>query len=251
MLVATLLAAALPLGAGCQARSADARGGQAELTVFAAASLTEVLTTLGKRFERRRPGVDVTFSFQSSAALAQQIVHGAPADVYAAASPQSMAVATWAGMVAGEPQVFARNRLQIAAPAGNPGRVRGLADLARPELKIALCAAQAPCGAASRAALRAAGIRAEPDTYGNDVKAVLAKVTLGEVDAALVYRTDVRAAGDAVVGIDFPAAAKAANDYPVAVLREAPQRDAARAFAAYLGSAEARGVLAEAGFALP
>ena len=243
-LVAGLLAVA-----GC-ASSGDASGGPRELTVFAAASLTEVFGKLGPTFEQRH-GVEVRFSVGSSAALAQQIAQGAPADVYAAADRRTMARVTKTGLAAGKPRVFARNRLQIAVPAGNPGRVRGIADFAREELTIALCARQAPCGATSATALRAAGVTARPDTYAKDVKAVLSKVTLGEVDAALVYRTDVRAAGDAVTGIDFPAAAKAVNDYPVAVLDDASHPTLARQFVAYLRSAAGRQALAGAGFALP
>ena len=135
--------------------------------------------------------------------------------------------------------VFVRNRLEIAVPAGNPGGVTGLADFANPDLTIALCAEEVPCGAAAIKAFAAAGITPAPDTLEQDVKATLTKVELGEVDAALVYRTDVIVAGDAVEGIEFPEAGEAINDYPIVALKDSANIDAARAFVAY--------VLSEAG----
>ncbi|MGH3713932.1 MAG: molybdate ABC transporter substrate-binding protein [Micromonosporaceae bacterium] len=248
---------------GCGNPSAGTPGAPTELTVFAAASLTDVFTELGEQYEERHRDVSVTFSFGSSATLAQQLVRGAPADVYAAASPAPMRTVTDAGLADAGPPVFARNRLQIAVPAGNPGGVRTLADLARPELTVALCAVRVPCGAASATVLRAAGLKVTPDTYEKDVKAALTKVMLGEVDAALVYRTDVLAAGGAgaggavsragatVEGIDVPEAARAVNDYPITVLADAPHPGPAGDFVAYVRSPAGRTALAEAGFELP
>ncbi len=222
-----------------------------EVVVLAAASLTDVFERLGEDFEAAHDGVTVTFGFGASSALAQQIVSGAPADVFAAASPATMAQVVEAGGVDGRPVVLVRNRLQIAVPAGNPGGVTGLADLADERRTIALCAEQVPCGAAAARAFAAAGITPAPDTLEGDVRAVLTKVELGEVDAGLVYRTDVLAAGEAVVGIDFPEAERTVNDYPVAALSSAPNPEAARAFTAYVLSDDARQVLRDAGFALP
>lgn len=220
------------------------------INVFAAASLTGAFGRLGKDFQAANPGVTVTFNFGASSALAQQVVAGAPADVFAAASPATMKTVTNAGDATG-PQVFVRNRLEIAVPADNPGEVTGLTDLARPELKIALCATEVPCGAAAARVFAATGIKAAPDTLEQDVKAALSKVQLGEVDAALVYRTDVLAAGDEVKGIAFPEADSAVNDYPVATLATAPHPAAARAFVAYVLSGEGQKVLADAGFDSP
>lgn len=220
------------------------------VTVFAAASLTEAFTQLGSQFEAAHPGTTVTFSFAGSSALAQQILAGAPADVFAAASPSTMQLVVDAGD-ATAPQVFARNQLEIAVPAGNPGRVTGLADFATPSLTIALCAPQVPCGAAAAKAFAAVGVTPAPDTLEPDVKAALAKVSLGEVDAALVYRTDVRAAGDRVTGIPFSGAAQASNAYPVATLAQAPHPQAAAAFAAFVLSPQAQRVLASVGFDRP
>ena len=220
------------------------------VTVFAAASLTGSFTQLGKDFQKVNPGATVTFNFGASSALAQQIVAGAPADVFAAASPATMKTVTDAGDAVA-PQVFVKNRLQIAVPPDNPGKVTGLADFAKAPLKIALCAAEVPCGAAATKVFTATGIKAAPDTLEQDVKAALSKVQLGEVDAALVYRTDVLAAGDRVKGIAFPEADQAVNDYPIAALADAPNAAAAKAFLAYVLSIEGQQVLAAAGFDSP
>ncbi len=231
----------------------DAFGGtggelSGNVVVFAAASLTGSFTRIGQEFEAANDGTRVTFNFASSSALAQQITSGAPADVFAAASPATMAQVTRAGTAAGEPTVFVRNRLQIAVPAGNPGEVSGLPDFAKPDLRIALCAQQVPCGAAAVKAFAAADVIPTPDTLEQDVKATLAKVQLGEVDAGLVYRTDVQAAGDSVEGIDFPEAAQAVNDYQIVTLYDAPHPAIAAAFVEFVRSARGRHVLAAAGF---
>ena len=168
--------------------------------------------------------------------------------VFASASPTTMAVVTDAGLADGEPVIFVRNRLEIAVPAGNPGGVTGLADFANEDLTIALCAEEVPCGAAAIKAFAAAGIMPAPDTLEQDVKSALTKVELGEVDAALVYRTDVIVAGDAVEGIEFSEAEEAINDYPIVVLADAPNPDAAQAFMAYVLSEAGIQVLADAGF---
>lgn len=231
--------------------SGEGGSGDRELVVFAASSLSETFTVLAERFEAANPGTRVVLSNGASSTLAQQVVGGAPADVFAAASPATMAVVIAAGAAAGEPVVFARNRLQIAVPKGNPGRVAALADLARTELDVALCAAQVPCGAAAARAFARAGLRAAPDTLEQDVKAVLAKVRLGEVDAGLVYATDVRAAGGDVEGVAFPESQAAENDYPVVVLDGADDAQAAAQFVALLTSPEGRAVLTAAGFSTP
>jgi molybdate transport system substrate-binding protein len=147
--------------------------------------------------------------------------------------------------------VFVRNSLEIAVPAGNPAGVTGLTDFARKPLTIALCAPEVPCGAAATRVFEIAGITPAPDTLEADVKATLAKVTLGEVDAALVYKTDVQAAGRKVEGIDFPEAARAVNDYPIAVLDDSRNAATAQAFVDLVRSAAGGAVLSAAGFDLP
>ncbi|MEZ0075626.1 molybdate transport system substrate-binding protein [Planotetraspora sp. GP83] len=238
-LVSALLLMVLLAAAGCA-------GGKKEpetLTVFAAASLTESFGTLGKEFEKSHPGVTVKFNFGGSSTLAQQIVQGAPADVFAAASPATMKQSG-----APSPRIFARNRLEIAVPKGNPAHVAALKDLANPAIKVALCAEQVPCGAAAVKALAAGGVTVKPVTQEQDVKAALAKVRLGEVDAALVYRTDVKAAVGAVEGIEFPEADKAINDYPIATVPKTAHLVLTREFIDLVLSDQGRRVLADAGF---
>jgi molybdate transport system substrate-binding protein len=246
---AALTALALTL-TGCGGGSADRPAAGGKITVFAAASLTETFTRLGKDFEAAHPGHRVTFNFAGSAALATQLTQGAPADVFAAASPATMRTVTAAGEAAGPPTVFARNQLVIAVPKGNPRGVRGLADLARPGVKVALCAAQVPCGAAARTALDAARVPLTPVTLEQDVKGALAKVKLGEVDAALVYRTDTRAAAD-LAAVEFPESAGAVNDYPIVVLKRAADPADATAFVDLVRSEAGRAVLTAAGFQAP
>jgi molybdate transport system substrate-binding protein len=236
---------------GAAAPGSTAAGVGGTLTVFAAASLTDVFPGLGERLEADNPGLDVQFSFAGSSALATQVTQGAPADVFASANEAQMAVVTDAGLADGEPQVFAANLLQIAVPAGNPAGVTGLADFAREDLTLAVCAPQVPCGAAAEDVFAAAGVTAVPDTLEEDVRAALTKVELGEVDAALVYTTDVTAAGDAVEGVDVPEAEQQVNDYPIAVLADAPNPQAAAAFVELVRSEEGRHALADAGFRTP
>ena len=219
------------------------------ITVFAAASLTEAFTRIGTDFEARS-GSAVTFSFGSSATLATQINAGAPADVFAAASPATMKMVADAGGAAA-PVDFVSNTLQIAVPTGNPGHIAGLSDFADLSKTIAICAPQVPCGAAAEMVFAAAGITPRPDTLEQDVKAALAKVAADEVDAALVYRTDVIAAADRVDGIDFPEAGQAVNTYPIAVLTASRAPAAAQAFVDHVLSPDGQAVLEEAGFATP
>lgn len=254
--VAVLVAAGLAV-AGCGAVDDRTAGGSGDgrvtgtVTVFAAASLTESFTRIGKDFEAANPGSRVTLNVAGSSALANQITQGAPADVFASAAPANMTTVVEAGDADGTPSVFARNQLVIAVPRGNPKAVAGLADLTSPGVKVALCAAQVPCGAAARTALDAAGVALTPVTLERDVKGALAKVKLGEVDAALVYRTDTRAASADVTGVEFPESARAVNDYPIVALKGGPNPNGARAFVAYVRSAPGQAVLAEAGFQVP
>jgi molybdate transport system substrate-binding protein len=250
-----VVAAALAGLAGCGGSSDTAGSGRKDppgkIVVLAASSLTDSFTALGKAFEAEHPGTTVSFSFAASSELATQVEQGAPADVFASASQATMAQVSDGGNTAGKPVTFARNTLEIAVPAGNPAKVTGLADFAKKDLTIALCAPEVPCGAAADLVFAAAKVTPAPDTLEADVKATLAKVTLGEVDAALVYRTDVIAAGDKVEGIDFPEAAGAVNDYPIAVLKDARTSATAQAFVDLVLSAGGQKVLSEAGFQLP
>jgi molybdate transport system substrate-binding protein len=230
---------------------ADPKGITGDLTVFAAASLTESFKQIGKAFEAAHPGTKVAFSFAGSSALATQINHGASADVFASASPTNMKAVTDAGNGDGTPATFIRNQLVIAVAKGNPKGITGLADLTKPGVKVALCAEQVPCGAAAKKALAAAGVTLTPVTLELDVKAALAKAKLGEVDAALVYRTDAKAASSDVDSVEFPESAGAINDYPIIVLKNAPHKALAQAFLDYVLSDRSRAVLIQAGFQGP
>ncbi|EFL34021.1 molybdate ABC transporter, periplasmic molybdate-binding protein [Streptomyces viridochromogenes DSM 40736] len=222
-----------------------------EVTVFAAASLKESFTTLGKEFEKAHPGTKVTFSFGGSDALAASITGGAPADVFASASPKTMKVVTDAGDASGTPATFVRNQLEIATLPGNPDKVASLKDLTGSDLKVVLCDKSVPCGAAAQKALDASRLKLTPVSYEEDVKSALNKVVLKEADAAVVYKTDVKAAGDKVEGVEFPESADAINDYPITLLRSSENTETAKAFMELVRSAEGQKVLNAAGFLNP
>ncbi|MET7482700.1 molybdate ABC transporter substrate-binding protein [Streptomyces sp. NPDC005538] len=221
------------------------------VTVFAAASLQESFTTLGKEFEKAHPGTKVTFNFGGSDTLAASITGGAPADVFAAASPKTMAIVTDKGDGVGTPATFVRNQLEIATLPGNPDKVASLKDLTKSSLKVVLCDKTVPCGAAAQKALTASKLKLTPVSYEADVKSALNKVVLKEADAAVVYKTDVHAAGSKVEGVEFPESANAINDYPITLLKNAPNAVAAKAFIALVQSAEGQKVLSAAGFLKP
>lgn len=218
------------------------------VTVFAAASLTGAFRQLATAFQTANPGAKVVFQFGGSDTLARQIVSGAPADVFAAANQVTMDQVVKARQAAGTPSPFARNQLEIVTPPGNPRHVASLADLAKPGVKVALCAAKVPCGSAAAAALRAARVTLTPATYTQDVTGALTTVELGEADAALVYQTDVRGAGGKVTGVQFPESGSAVNVYPITALAAAPNPAGARAFLEYVRSSAGQAVLRAAGF---
>ncbi|WP_225827906.1 molybdate ABC transporter substrate-binding protein [Streptomyces naphthomycinicus] len=221
------------------------------VTVFAAASLKESFTTLGKEFEQAHPGTKVSFNFGGSDTLAASITSGAPADVFAAASPKTMKIVTDRQDAVGTPATFVRNQLEIATLPGNPGKVASLKDLTKSGLKVVLCDKTVPCGAAAQKALDAASLKLTPVSYEEDVKSALNKVVLKEADAAVVYKTDVKAAGGKVEGVEFPESAQAVNDYPIALLKNSGSTAAAKAFIELVRSAEGQKVLSGAGFLKP
>lgn len=220
------------------------------VNVFAAASLKEAFTALGKRFEAVHPGTTVVFNFGPSSGLATQITAGAPADVFASASTKNMDQVVKTGDAA-SPAVFASNVMEIAVPPKNPASITALSDLTRPGVKVALCQSAVPCGVTAQKLFSNANLMVLPVTQEVDVKAVLAKVTLGEVDAGLVYVTDVRAAGAKVKGIVIPADVNASTTYPIATLTKAPNKTTAEAFTAYVLSVDGMGILTADGFARP
>jgi len=253
--VAVLLAVAL---AGCSSessgssasRGAGSGGPTGTITVLAASSLTETFTTLGEQFEAAHPGTTVTLSFAASSALATQITSGAPADLFASASTATMDRVVQAG-AATSPTPFAVNTMEIAVPPSNPGGVDALADLADPAVKVAVCQPQVPCGVAAAKVFSNAGITVQPVTLEPDVKSVLSKVTLGEVDAGVVYVTDVKAAGTTVAGVPVPADVNATTTYPIAALTGSKNQALAQQFVDYVLSGAGASVLSAAGFGTP
>jgi molybdate transport system substrate-binding protein len=220
------------------------------ITVFAAASLTEAFTTLGQQFESANPAVKVTFSFAASSALAMQITSGAPADVFASASTKNMDQVVSAGDAA-DPKVFATNVMEIAVPPANPGKVTGVDSLANSSVKTAVCQPQVPCGVVAQQVFTSAKITVKPVTLEPDVKSVLSKVQLNEVDAGMVYVTDVKAAGDKVKGVGIPADINASTHYPIAALSKSSNAAVAAAFVDHVLSPAGESVLTAAGFQQP
>jgi molybdate transport system substrate-binding protein len=221
-----------------------------DITVFAAASLTESFTELGKQFEAANPGTKVTFSFAASSALAEQIKSGAPADVFASASPKNMDQVVSAGD-ASDPKVFATNEMEIATPPSNPAHVASVNDLAKSSVKTALCQPQVPCGSVAQQVFTNAKITVKPVTLEPDVKSVLSKVQLGEVDAGMVYVTDVKAAGEKVNGVEIADDVNTSTDYPIAALTKSGNAAVASAFVDMVLSPAGDSVLTAAGFQAP
>jgi len=243
---AAVLAALGLLASGCSRASADTT-----LTIFAAASLTGPFEALAAVYEGTHPGVAVTLNFAASSALREQVAAGAPADVFASASTSDMDRLAETGALAAPARVFARNRMTIAVPAGNPAAVTGPADFADPDLLIGLCAEEVPCGEYARRALEAAGVVASLDSNEPDVRSLLTKIEAGELDAGIVYVTDVVSAGGAVEAIPLPQGAAVEATYPIAVLAAAPHPGAAADFMAFVLSPPGLAVLAAQGFLAP
>lgn len=252
--------AAAACGSGDDSADATASSGavSGNVTVYAAASLTDVFNEAGKAFEAKHPGTKVQFNFGSSAALATQINEGAPADVFAAANTAQMKVVT-DKRNAGEPKEFAINGLVIVAAKGD-SRVQSLQDLAKPGLKLVLAAKEVPAGQYAREVLQKAAtsygtsfpqqVQANVKSEEPNVRSVLTKVELGEADAGIVYATDVAAAAG-VRTVQVPAEFNVVAEYPIAVLTGAKNRGAADAFVQFVLSPEGQGILAKHGFGAP
>ena len=244
-------AVALLLTASACSRSTPAdNAAQTTLVVFAAGSLTDVFNDVEAAFEEANPGIDVKVSYGASSALREQILEGAPADVFASANLENMALVAEGGEVKGDPTPFARNQMQIGVPSGNPAGVTDLGDFARADLLIGLCAEQAPCGAFARRVLEAAGIEAIVDTDEPNVRFLLTKIEAGELDAGLVYRTDVSST-DQVDGVDIPTEWNVDAVYPIAVLTGAGNPEGAAAFIRFALSPTGASILSAHGFLMP
>jgi molybdate transport system substrate-binding protein len=256
-LVAGALAASL---AGCASgRPGPAASGSASeapklsgtITVFAAASLKATFTKLASDFEAKNPGTKITLNFAGSSDLVTQITQGAPADVFASADTKNMTKLSDAKLIDGTASNFATNVLEIAVPPSNPASISSFADLAKPGVKVVVCAPQVPCGAATDKVEQAAGTALTPVSEESSVTDVLGKVTSGEADAGLVYVTDVKTAGDKVKGIPFAESDKAVNTYPIATVGTSKNKDLAAAFVATVTGSEGKKVLNDAGFGTP
>lgn len=250
LLVAAGLVACSSSGGGTPARTGSAGRPAGSITVFAASSLTEAFTTLGDRFKAAHPGTKISFNFDSSSTLASDITQGQKADVFASASPTNMDTVVKAGD-AESPADFVSNTMEIATPPGNPAHIATVADLAKPGVKVALCDPAVPCGATAQQVFTNAKVTVKPTASEPDVKTTLGVVETKEVDAGMVYVTDVRAAGSKVTGVTIPADINATTVYPIAVLTKAPNHALAQAWVDYVRSSAGRKVLQADGFGKP
>jgi molybdate transport system substrate-binding protein len=232
------------------ASSSPSAASTGTITVFAAASLMGTFTQIGKQFDAAHPGDTVKFSFGPSSGLSTQITSGAPADVFASAAPANMDTVVSAGD-ASSPQDFAKNTMEVATPPNNPGKVDSVTDLAKKSVKVALCQPQVPCGVVAAEVFKNASIKVKPVTLQPDVKSVLTQVETGNVDAGMVYVTDVMAAGDKVKGVSIPASDNASTLYPIATISDSKHKSIAQSFVAYVLSPAGQKVLTAAGFQQP
>ncbi|HEY8557472.1 MAG TPA: molybdate ABC transporter substrate-binding protein [Actinomycetes bacterium] len=250
-LAAVLAVAALVLaacGGDDNSSSGGSSGSANEIKVFAAASLTAAFTELGQRYTSANGGTKVTFNFAGSQALATQIQQGAPADVFASADIPNMGKVE---DLVGTPQNFASNLLQIVVEKGNSKAVKGLDDLANPDLKVVLAAPDVPAGKYAAEALNTAKVTVKPVSEEDNVKAVVTKVSLGEADAGMVYVTDVTAGGDKVQGVDIPKDQNVTATYPIATVKAGKAQDKAQAFMDLVLSDQGQQVLKQYGFLPP
>ncbi|MFE4503166.1 molybdate ABC transporter substrate-binding protein [Rhodococcus sp. NPDC056743] len=222
-----------------------------DITVFAAASLKNTFTELGKEFETENPGTTVTFSFAGSSDLVAQIIQGAPADVFASADAANMKKATDAGVVAGTPSDFASNTLTIVVPPGNPKGITSFADVNKEGTQLVICAPQVPCGAATKKVEESTGQTLTPVSEESSVTDVLNKVTSGQADAGIVYVTDAKSAGDKVETVAFPEATAVVNLYQIAALKDSKNSAVATKFVDLVSGPKGLAVLTTAGFAAP
>ncbi|HET9260634.1 MAG TPA: molybdate ABC transporter substrate-binding protein [Acidimicrobiia bacterium] len=245
LVTGSLLAGLLVVACASSGETADR-----ELLVSAAASLTDAFAEVEIGFEQANPDVDVVLNLGPSSGLREQILEGAPADVFASANTSNMDQLVEAGE-ADNPQIFVHNLLQIAVPSGNPAGVTELEDFGREELLIGLCAEQVPCGDFAREALASAGVTPEIDTNEPDVRALLTKIEAGELDAGITYVTDVVSTNGGVDGIEIPDDLNVVADYPIAALANARNPEAAATFVAFVLSTQGQKILADYGFETP
>ena len=221
------------------------------IMVFAALPLKPAFTLLGGKFQTDNPGATVEFNFATSAELANKLAQGASADVFAAADAAQMDTVIKADLTSGEPVNFASNTLVIVTAPGDPKQVRSFADLARPDLRVAVCQASVPCGVATQRIEDDVNVHLNPVSEEPIGAAVLAKVSGGEADAGLVYLNDAHKAGASVDTVRFPEAADAVNVYPIVALKKASESVLAQKFVDLVVGATGQRVLSQAGFDSP
>jgi molybdate transport system substrate-binding protein len=240
-----LVACTLVALAGCGGGGTRLTGA---VTVFVTPTLADAVAGAAAEFGSAHPGVRVDTLAEPDSQLVERAAGGASVDVFVAEDPATLAAAG----ATTEPVHLASGQFVLAVRAGNPALVRGVADLARPELRTALCAADEPCGAVADEVLAAAGV-ALPESARRemDVRAALGHVSDGTADVALVYRPVAEAAGDEVMIIEFPESGTVLADFVAAVPASAPTPDAARAFLDYLASSTVRDALTGEGFRPP
>ena len=250
---ALVLAACSSSSSGSSSSGSSSASGKPSgtLVVFAATSLTDAFDKIGAQFEKANPGVTVKFNYNGSSSLATSITQGAPADVFASAAPANMKTVTDANLASGAPKVFARNTAEIMVESGNPHKIKSVSDLANPAIKVAVCAPEVPCGALAQDVFKNAGVTVKPVSEETNVGGVVTKVTLGEVDAGIVYVTDVEANGSKTAGVSIPSDQNAITEYPIAQIKDAPNASAAAAFISYVLGPDGQKVLASFGFMPP
>lgn len=222
-----------------------------DTTVFAATSLTDAFTEVGDAFSAAYPDATATFSFDGSSALVQQIIQGAPADVFASADMANMTKLTDADLNGTEPEIFATNLLTIIVAPGNPLGITGVADLTDPAIKVVTCAAEVPCGNYADQIFAAAGVTVTPVSLEQNVGGVRTKVVEGEADAGIVYVTDVIAAGDAAEMVEIPADINVVAQYPIATVAASTDQAVDEAFIDFLVGPDGQAILADYGFGAP
>jgi molybdate transport system substrate-binding protein len=215
------------------------------LVVSAAASMTDAITEIAQGYEESS-GIEISLNIAASSSLREQILSGAVVDVYVPADTSNMDQVVAAGLVDGY-RILASNRLEIAVPKGNPANVTGLEDLANPTLFIGLCSPNVPCGSYGTEALASAGVVPSVDTYEADARALLTKVREGELDAGLVYATDV-ASDDLVDGVAVPEEQNVPVGYPIGRIVTSANPEAAMGFIDFAMSAVGQAILAKHGF---
>lgn len=229
----------------------SARPPATSIMVFAAVSLKPAFTLLAGKFQADNPGATVDFDFATSSELANKLTQGAAADVFASADSAEMDTVVKADLTDSDPINFASNTLVIVTAPGNPKQISSFADLAKPDLRVAVCQAPVPCGAAVQRIEDSTGMHVDPSSEESAVSGVLTKVTSGEADAGLVYLTEAHKAGDKVSTVRFPESNDAVIVYPIVVLKRASQPALAQKFVSLVAGATGQRVLNQAGFANP